>query len=546
MAKDTSPTFVLSLKLLIQKADAGLIEKENEINRVLYNTCLGELLKRETSMKRTKRFKKVLRQYRAISIKLDQAESKKDKQDIAFFKAEKRGVQVAFKELRTEFGLTEYSIHAFMTPVRAHFGNRINANIAQKTATRAWKAFEKKLFGSAEKVKFKRKGEMDSFEGKTNTTGWMYQDRRIKYGKKAFKLKIKPNDLYLREALHYIDGGQAFDYRNAKGELVRDQYRVKYVRISREFIRGKYVYFAQLVCAGYPPVKRKKDGSPRHTAGVGPVGIDIGVSTVALASGQAVALRNLGEEIKRIDDAARQIDLLQRAMDRSKRATNPTNYNADGTIGKGRKQWTFSNRYQKRRSRLKSLHRNLAVWRKLSHRRMANEFAHLGNEFYTETMNFKALQKRAKKTEISEKTQKYKKKKRFGKSIAHRAPALFMSILEDKVVAGGGSFLHVDTYSFKASQYDHTTDACVKKELTERWHTFPDATRVQRDLYSAFLLMNAKPNGKTADRQACIVGFDAFQALHNIEINRIEALPTLILNSGIRLRNKKTDFVALT
>ena len=34
-------------------------------------------------------------------------------------------------------------------------------------------------------------------------------------------------------------------------------------------------------------------------------------------------------------------------MDRSRRATNPQNYNPDGTIKKGKKTWKYSNRYKK-------------------------------------------------------------------------------------------------------------------------------------------------------------------------------------------------------
>ena len=134
----------------------------------------------------------------------------------------------------------------------------------------------------------------------------------------------------------------------------------------------------------------------------------------------------------------------------------------------------------------------------------------LGDIFYIEEMNFKALQKRAKKTEVSEKTGKYKKKKRFGKTIARRSPAAFVSILSRKVTALGGTFIKVKTSSFKASQYDHKADKCKKKELKERWHIFDDGTKVQRDLYSAFLLMNSDLLGLKSDRATCFNTFEQF------------------------------------
>ncbi|KXW58664.1 hypothetical protein FEMY_08420 [Ferrovum myxofaciens] len=38
------------------------------------------------------------------------------------------------------------------------------------------------------------------------------------------------------------------------------------------------------------------------------------------------------------------------------------------------------------------------------------------------------------------------------------------------------------------SQYDHTTEVCTKKPLSQRWHVLGDGSGVvQRDVYSAFL-----------------------------------------------------------
>ncbi|MGW9607706.1 RNA-guided endonuclease TnpB family protein, partial [Heyndrickxia sporothermodurans] len=154
--------------------------------------------------------------------------------------------------------------------------------------------------------------------------------------------------------------------------------------------------------------------------GKGKVGLDIGISTVAVSALTKVSLVNLAEQVKEI---SREITLTQRKMDRSKRTTNPQNFHVDGTIKKGKKYWVFSTRYKKLRAKLKEFHRKQAVIRTLSHRTLANRLLELGDTFYIETMNFKALQKRKKETEVSVKTGKYKRKKRFGKSLGHRAPA---------------------------------------------------------------------------------------------------------------------------
>src|SRR5690625_6792255 len=123
---------------------------------------------------------------------------------------------------------------------------------------------------------------------------------------------------------------------------------------------------------------------------------------------------------------------------------NPANFHADGTVKKGRKTWVFSKRYQNLRSQLKEWHRKQAVIRKQSHHRLANNLLTLGDQFNIETMNFRALHLRKKETERSKKTGKYIRKKRFGKTIGHRAPAMFISILEEKVKRHGGTLLKVN------------------------------------------------------------------------------------------------------
>ncbi|MEH6996608.1 transposase, partial [Neobacillus drentensis] len=202
------------------------------------------------------------------------------------------------------------------------------------------------------------------------------------------------------------------------------------------------------------------------------------------SSTSKVLLKNLAENIKVVEHVQQEIRLLNRKLDRSKRATNPLNFDEAGSIKKGKKHWEFSKNYKKLKAKLKELYRKLALYRKYSHQNDVNRMVMLGDTFYIEEMNFKALQKRAKKTEVSEKTGKIKKKKRFGKAIARRSPAAFVSILSKKVTALGGTFIKVKTTSFKASQYDHKADKYKKKELKERWHLFEDGTKVQRDLYS--------------------------------------------------------------
>lgn len=67
----------------------------------------------------------------------------------------------------------------------------------------------------------------------------------------------------------------------------------------------------------------------------------------------------------------------------------------------------------------------------------------------------------------------------------------------------------------------------------KRWHTLPDGTKIQRDLYSAFLLYCSDDEGQKPDRERCQLGFENFQSLHDECIQQIKTNRKVVLNSGI-------------
>ncbi|MED3650760.1 hypothetical protein [Heyndrickxia sporothermodurans] len=77
MAKTSSPSFVLSLELKKNPLLFSVAFDELEICRVIYNTVLGKYLKLEKQMKREKRYKKLIRQLKAVSKKLEKNEQNK-------------------------------------------------------------------------------------------------------------------------------------------------------------------------------------------------------------------------------------------------------------------------------------------------------------------------------------------------------------------------------------------------------------------------------------------------------------------------------------
>ncbi|MHB8253589.1 MAG: hypothetical protein ACYDEV_07810 [Acidiferrobacter sp.] len=112
-------------------------------------------------------------------------------------------------------------------------------------------------------------------------------------------------------------------------------------------------------------------------------------------------------------------------MDRSKKGSNPDNYNPDGTIkrllpGK-RRQWVFTQGYLRLRAKLKELHRVLAAYRRTEHGHLANRVIALGHTVMAEKLSYQAFQRM------------------FGKSVRDRAPGEFMGHLRHKAASAGAA-----------------------------------------------------------------------------------------------------------
>ena len=218
----------------------------------------------------------------------------------------------------------------------------------------------------------------------------------------------------------------------------------------------------------------------------------------------------------------REIRRLERKLDRQRRANNPDNFNENGTIKAGRKVWHESKKYKRTKAKLADIKRKQAETRKISHQTQTNHVLSLGDTFVVEQMNFAGLAARAKETKVSEKTGKIARKKRFGKSIGHRAPAMWVSMLKYKAEYAGKNFIDANTWTIKASQLDHTTGEYNKVSLSTRTKEI-DGNLVQRDLYSAFLLSCVTPNGETVDINEANRKFDRFVKHHDVAVQNIES-----------------------
>lgn len=469
--------YCVTFPLITEKYQETILNKRFEISRQLYNAVLSKAYKRYKSMIETKK-------YRQLKEQINNANEK-----------EKKLLYKQLNEMYKQYRLNEYSLHKDIQGMQHHFSENIDSSTAQKIATRVWSAFEDLLFGDGKIVHFKKYGELDSLEGKSNKTGIRFKDGFLIWN--GLKIPVK------------IDYNNPYEYQALKDEIC-------YCRIKRRFIKGKYKYYLQIVFKGVPPMKINKDGEVKRHIGNGTVGLDIGTQTIAIVSNVDVKLLELADRVNNIEKEKRRI---LRYMDRSRRANNPDNFNEDGTIKKGKLKWVKSNRYIKAQNKLRELYRKQAAVREYQHQLLSNYILSLGNKIKVEEMNFKGLQKRSRKTEENDKG-KFKRKKRFGKSLANKAPAKLLTILDNKLKYFGEKLIKVNTKEVKASQYNHLNCRYNKKKLSQRWNDL-NGIKIQRDLYSAFLIQHVNDDLCNINQEECKRDFERFKILHDKETERL-------------------------
>ena len=73
----------------------------------------------------------------------------------------------------------------------------------------------------------------------------------------------------------------------------------------------------------------------------------------------------------------------------------------------------------------------------------------------------------------------------------------------------------------KASQFNHFEQSYKKKKLSQRWNDF-NGVKVQRDMYSAFLIMNVNEDLRSFNIEKCNERFAKFYELHEEEVARLK------------------------
>ena len=468
-----TPSYVVSVKLHLPKQIENLLEKSFHISNSAYNEGINLGLKRFEAMKRNPYYQELLKAKRLAKAGIDKL--KKAKKKTKGLTQQVKLYDKALSELRKAYSLTEYGLSAHLSQQRRKPGSpyqQFNAGEIQVIAAQAYKTLEKVLFYKIKphKVRFRSKFDLDvSFRNRVNTTG----------------TRLEPSDktgiayrLYIHKASTFVDIPAKVFNKYQQMSLMRSE-KIKYVQIIRKTIRGKKVYYLQIVCQGFPPSK--------VTKGEGVVGIDPGISTVAFVAPREVALVDLvPTTITRKEKLLKQLD---RKIERSQRVNNPECYDAQGKIKKGARFKRPSNRQIRLRNRRRKTYRSLSEERKKLQGQLVNRIVSQASVIRVEELNVKGLQKRSRDIRINPKTNRPFSKKRFGKAIFRAAPSGFRTALETRAFQLGIDLEVISPKDMKPSQYNHITQTFEKKSLSTRVYDLSDEyTGVQRDLYSAFLI----------------------------------------------------------
>lgn len=506
------------------------------------NEVTAHLSKAMGQLFRTKEYRGLAKAYGTLSGKL---KANPDDRDLL---AERKAIANRMSAMQKAYHATWEDTRKHMMFLKDRDG--IDSIFALSRAEDIWDGAENVLYHGADRLHFKKRGDLPEIRAKQANRGIVLS---VRNGRLYFSCRAVGKDPFTYKApdrfqsdelaavLHYMEAPKAHDRDAVRTMLgtgeITDTCRPCFASLVCREIRGRLRVYIHLTVEGMPVPKNKSDGiTPRHAYGTGKVGADIGTQTVAYTSDTEVGLRNLSERGMAIRKSERLERILQRKLDRSRRAMNPGNYHADGTVRRGGKTWVMSRRGKEVRRRYRELCRKNADSRKYAIREDAHHLRSLGDVLMTEPPNFRALQKRAKPAAQNDKSAAApsgrKRRKRFGRTIRNRCPGAFQAALKEVFLSTGGSYHEVDK-NFRASQYDHTGDAYIKKKLSQRMFDLTDGSHVQRDWYSSFLLYNADRDYAAPDRGRCIQTFDKLFRMHLCMIEDIKRSGVHVMNSGI-------------
>ena len=402
----------------------------------------------------------------------------------------------------------------------------LNSQIAQRIAQDLLTGIGKVLSGEAGDINVPRRSEVNTIVAKQDGSGLilglyggkvtvsfrgivreMIQKDGDNKGKPNY-LKVKRKVTVEATATRRSDAMDEIEalrtkYASYKFSGLANGYNpVRYCAIRRRLYEEngqvRHGYELLIVVTGRAP--RRKGW---RSIGEGKAGLDASTFAHAFVSEQEALIITPSPSMDRI---AEKIADIQTRMDEIFRKANKDWFDEKGRFRRPEDGEIRSKGLDKPKEYLRLRWRIRLAWqryrdtRKAEFNRVANLLVGKARVFVMEDMQYKGMQKRGHhEVTVTHKredgtvaaTTETQSFRRFGRSMVKASPGLFFEILEQKVLAAGGTFIRVNPSDIKASQYNPLTGEYVKHGLDERVIKVAEGIYVQRDLLAAYILMHA-------------------------------------------------------
>ena len=380
-----SSRHVLKLESTLSAKDICQLFKVSNRIRLAGNELTNKMRKNLNRLTRTKQYRNLLELY-------GKADNHADKKNYA----------QQLKQMQENENVTWDFCRKTMQTLQVNY--KIDAVFALTKAEAIWKGVETCLYRNGKTIHFTEEGVYPALIAKQSNKCIILTAKdgslQFKYGSMVFGAKI--NDTFEQEeadaVIHYLTNKSqmdkaAIDSYKDNGSCI-STYRPCYVSLVPQIIRGKRRIYIHICIEGTPKVKRNKNGQPRHALGQGVVGEDLGPRSIAVTHKDGVFLENIRCVGKKPEAVQEEIANLQSAIARSLIATNPQNFNDDGSMKSGNLIWKVSNNCKKKISQFKDCCRRKSINIHLGINQLVNYIRSLGDTLIIEENNASALAKR--------------------------------------------------------------------------------------------------------------------------------------------------------
>ena len=376
-------------------------------------------------------------------------------------------------KLLKKLKINEYWLQERMKKHRRNYEKYVDSTIGQKIASHLWKSIDKYCSWNWRWLTKKKYYQFTSIEWKSNTTGLI-----------TFS-KDKSSFIKYKELLIKLSQFDNFQLENIRWK------EISYCRLVRIQWNRRWKYSLQIVM--------KWSSSKKKTISNHKAWCDFGLNGIALVrdDNQCKLFHTWNANYHQ-----RRIAKLQRIVSEEYLSLNPDCYDETWKI----KDWVslkYNEKIKNYNKKISYLRRKQAKKHKDEINILVKEILAFAWELISEDMDFKKIKQSKEYSGLA-------------KIIQFCTPWLLKSKLEENV-----ELKYVDKYKYRASQYNHVTNEYIKPLLSDRTKRIWDNV-IQRDLYSAYLLLNHNENLKTIDRKKCIENFNTFLTNHNELISTLK------------------------